>query len=256
MIRRFYKDGEKLDVAGLNKIIVLLDRSETELTEIGLNEWRPNLDGPPHKHDSKDQIFYVTSGEGIIKLGNQKFNAQSGSLAYVPMGLVHQTVTTSDEPFCYMLFNIFDDPSKEGHASFADHIEKVKQIRKQQAERGQEDIDTVSVSFEIKPAKFLINVNEEENVSKYTSKQLLTRKETNKCEMELISITDQNKFTAASDNEKEQSIFVIEGSGVISIDNESENIKAGDLVFVPRKSSYAINAIKGNIKYLCLSALL
>ena len=64
MLHRYYKDGQKLDVAGLNQITVLIDRSETELTEVGLNEWRPKLDGPPHKHDEKDQIFYISSGEG------------------------------------------------------------------------------------------------------------------------------------------------------------------------------------------------
>ena len=40
MIHRYYKEGQKLDVAGLNQITVLLDRTETELTEIALNEWR------------------------------------------------------------------------------------------------------------------------------------------------------------------------------------------------------------------------
>ena len=56
MIHRYYKEGQKLDVAGLNEITVLLDRSETELTEIGWNCWRPNLDGPPHKHNDKDHF--------------------------------------------------------------------------------------------------------------------------------------------------------------------------------------------------------
>ena len=68
-----FKEGEKLDVAGLNEIIVLLDRSETEKTEVALNIWPPNLDGPPHKHDEKEQIFYFTSGKGIVKIGKDSF---------------------------------------------------------------------------------------------------------------------------------------------------------------------------------------
>ena len=70
MINRYFKEGEKLDVAGLNQIIVLLDRSETVKTEIALNIWPPNLDGPPHKHDEKEQIFYFTSGKGIREPGS------------------------------------------------------------------------------------------------------------------------------------------------------------------------------------------
>jgi len=64
MLHKHFTEGQELDVAGLNKIIVLIDRSETELTEIGLNEWRPKLDGPPHKHGDKVQVFYFTSGVG------------------------------------------------------------------------------------------------------------------------------------------------------------------------------------------------
>ena len=37
MINRHFKNGQKLDVAGLNQMIVLLDRSETEMTEVALN---------------------------------------------------------------------------------------------------------------------------------------------------------------------------------------------------------------------------
>ncbi|MDZ7765879.1 MAG: cupin domain-containing protein [Melioribacteraceae bacterium] len=115
MIHQHYKDGEKLDVAGLNEITVLIDRSDTELTEVGHNCWTPRQDGPPHKHNDKEQIFYVTSGEGIVKLGKNKFNAKPGNIAYVPAGLVHQTITTGDERLCYMLYNTFINPGKEGH---------------------------------------------------------------------------------------------------------------------------------------------
>ena len=59
MIVRNYKDGALLDVANLNKITVIFDRGESENTEVGHNEWRPRLDGPPHFHDEKEQVFYV-----------------------------------------------------------------------------------------------------------------------------------------------------------------------------------------------------
>ncbi|NMB83221.1 MAG: cupin domain-containing protein, partial [Ignavibacteria bacterium] len=91
MIKRYYNEGQKLDVAGLNEITVLIDRSETELTEVGWNCWTPNQDGPPHKHNDKTQLFYVTNGVGKIHLGNDVFDAAPGDLAYVPAGLVHQT---------------------------------------------------------------------------------------------------------------------------------------------------------------------
>ena len=126
MLHKYYKDGQQLDVAGLNKITVLIDRSESELSEIGFNEWRPRLDGPPHKHGDKDQVFYITSGIGKVKLGDSVHAVKEGCCVYVPAGLIHQTITTGDEPLGYILFNIFNSPeSKEGHGTFAEHIENL-----------------------------------------------------------------------------------------------------------------------------------
>ena len=68
MICRNYKEGEKLKVADLNEIVVLIDRSETALTEVGLNTWRANLTGPVHIHDQKEQIFFVTSVAFVIEI--------------------------------------------------------------------------------------------------------------------------------------------------------------------------------------------
>lgn len=257
MIKRFYKEGVKLDVAGLNKITVLLDRSETELTEIGLNEWKPGLYGPPHKHDLKDQVFYITSGEGIVKLGDQSFEARPGSFAYVPAGVVHQTITTSDEPLCYLLLNIFSDHSKEGHASFADHIEKVKQTRKQQAESGKADTADSPVPFEIKPVKFIDDVHELEiQVTAFgLTEYLLKNSETNRCAMELVKLNATKETPFNSLKDREQSIFVTHGNGAITVDEETEEIKQGDLVFVPRNSTYSVKAVGTELRYLCLSAM-
>ncbi|HUX59503.1 MAG TPA: cupin domain-containing protein [Bacteroidales bacterium] len=257
MINRFFQEGEKLDVAGLNRIIVLLDRSETELTEIGLNEWRSGLTGPPHKHDLKEQVFYITSGVGIIKLGDQSFEAKRGSLAYIPAGVVHQSITTGNEPLCYMLFNVFSDSSKEGHASFADHIEKVKETRKQQAESVKADTADSPVTFEIKPGNFFNDVHELENkVSDSVSKEyLLKSSETNRCEMELVTLHDEIEIPAISHKTKEQSFFVTHGKGRITIDDEMEDIKPGDLLFIPRNSAYSVKAVGNELVYLCLSAI-
>ena len=57
MICRYYQHGQQLDVAGLNVVTLLLDRSETLLTEVGWNRWRKGLEGPPHSHDAKEKSF-------------------------------------------------------------------------------------------------------------------------------------------------------------------------------------------------------
>jgi len=257
MINRYYKEGQKLDVAGLNEITVLLDRSETEFSEIGWNCWRPKLDGPPHKHNDKDQIFYITDGSGKIKLGEKEFEVSSGCLAYVPAGLAHQTITTGNEPLCYMLFNVFHTQDKEGHATFADHIEKVKQIRKHQAETGSVDADLEETPADIKACKFFPDVN---NAKVYefgsnTTTLLLDRNETNRVEFALIKWREGMQGAMVAHKEKEQIFFVLEGEGEVTVDGITETVKPGHMVFVPRNTPHTTKAVNGELVYLCLNSM-
>jgi quercetin dioxygenase-like cupin family protein len=259
MLHRYYKDGQKLDVAGLNQITVLIDRSETELTEVGLNEWRPKLDGPPHKHDDKDQIFYISSGEGLVKVGKDKHRVTKGCLIYVPAGLIHQTITTSDEPLCYILFNIFNNPEKEGHASFADHIEKVKHIRKQQAESGKAEIFIEeSQAINAKKSRFFKNVTEGKKYEFGANATilLLDRTETNRSEFVLVEWPAGNKGAMVAHQEKEQTFFVLEGNGSVTIGAETEAVKPGDIIFVPRNIAHTAEAGDDTLKYLCLNSMI
>ncbi|MBE7538338.1 MAG: cupin domain-containing protein [Opitutaceae bacterium] len=93
MIIRHPQEGQKLDVAGLNEITVLIDRSETALTEVAINAWTPGLDGPPHVHERKEQNFLVLDGHGEVHIGGRTFQAAAGDFFYVPAGMVHQTIS-------------------------------------------------------------------------------------------------------------------------------------------------------------------
>lgn len=258
MIHRYYTDGEKLDVAGLNVVTVLIDRSETELTEIGHNCWRPNLDGPPHKHNDKDQIFYITSGVGKVKLGNETYDVKEENVAYIPAGLVHQTITTGDKPLCYLLYNIFCNPNKEGHRSFKDHIEKVKQIRKKQAESGQADVDGEIELSEIKEPKFIQDIYNCEKVQYGSCSKilLLNRIETNRCELYLISLSAESKKEFGAVNEKESTLFILKGKGKITIGEESAEVKPGDVLFIPKNISHSFEITHEELSYLCMNSLI
>ncbi len=259
MIHRFYREGQKLDVSGLNEITVLVDRSETEMTEIGWNCWRPRLDGPPHKHNDKDQIFYITDGDGIVKLGDRKYEVRPGNIIYVPAGLVHQTITTGNEALCYLLFNVFLSTDKEGHTSFADHIEKVKQIRRKQAETGQAEIDDIEDSgVHILPARFIENISDGKMHDSGASITtfLLDRTQTNRLEFKLVEWPPNSRGAMAADNEKEQTFFIIEGSGTIYIGSEKDQVKPGDLLFVPRNTKHTTETKSDILKYLCLCSII
>ena len=256
MIKRYFKEGQKLDVAGLNEITVLVDRSETELTEVGWNCWTPNQDGPPHKHNDKIQLFYVTDGVGKILLGEDVYDAKPGDLAFVPAGLVHQTITTTSEKLCYMLFNIFIDPEKEGHTTFADHIEKVKQIRKLQAESGKYGEPDDNNIKEVLPGKFfsqILSVNKSALVAKHAV-ELITRDSKINMELNLVRRAAGAKNEMEVHTEKEQTFFVIEGEGKVSVGEETENIKPGNVIFIPRNIYHKAEAENSDLYYLCLNS--
>lgn len=255
MILRNYKEGQQLDVAGLNKITVLLDRSESEFTEIGHNEWRPKLDGPPHKHDDKDQIFYVTSGFGKIKMGEEIHQVEKGCMIYVPAGIVHQTITTGNLPLCYLLLNIFNDSTKEGHGTFEEHIEKVKSIRKEQADN-QSAGDGFS-STNNRKSIFFKSLDEGKvyQFGSNSAKSFLDRSQTNRNELLEIICSPRSKDARVAKRNMEQSFFILEGNGSISIKEETKPIKPGDLVFVPRNMPHTIEVGSNQLKYLCLNSL-
>ena len=74
MINRYIKDREGQEVPGLNKIRILIKRSETEKTETGWGYWQPALEGTVQRHTGKDLVFYIIEGEGEIRLGDQIFH--------------------------------------------------------------------------------------------------------------------------------------------------------------------------------------
>jgi quercetin dioxygenase-like cupin family protein len=258
MLHRYFKEGLKLDVAGLNQITVLVDRSETELTEIALNEWPSGLEGPPHLHAEKDQIFYITAGEGKVTLGEQEYIVQPGCLIYVPEGVIHRTITTSTEPLAYILYNIFNSSEKEGHGSFADHIEKVKEIRRRQAETGDYQIEGAeTASGTYKQGKFFGDVKggKSYDFGSNSTLLLLDRTETNRCEFVVVDWPPRNKGAMVAHKEKEQTFFVLSGSGNVTVGDETESVRPGDIVFVPRNTPHTTETGEEELIYLCLNSL-
>ena len=247
MILRNPNKGEKLDVAGLNEITVLIDRSETALTEVGFNKWRSGLEGPPHSHDQKEQIFYVTSGIGTIVLGPERFSVQPDQLIYVPTGLRHQALVGSDEPLVYLLFNAFTDSEKEGHASFADHIDKVKMDRKAQAEGTYlEDPETLRDAISRK-GKWIPDV--------HSVSPIIDRNDTHRCEALLLELAPNANSESRTNSDMEQTLFVLSGAGDITIGDESAALGKHDVVFVPAGKAHTLSTGSDALTCLCLNTV-
>jgi len=257
MICRYFKTGAKLDVAGLNEITVLIDRSETERSEVALNSWWPGLDGPPHKHEQKEQLFFVTSGEGNVRIGEDLFSANCGNLFYVPANVIHQTINRGKVPLEYLLFNAFLSPDKEGHASFAEHVNHMKSIRKLQADTQSPDDGSGRpvVASNAKGKQICGTPPKIANGSLLVSQGLLGRAETQGCEAMLVSWSPDKSCALTADQDCEQVLFFLEGTGSISIGLEKKSVKRGDVIFVPRGVECAGQAGSEGLNCLSLRAV-
>lgn len=130
MIHRRYSQGERLDVAGLNEITVLIDRSLTACTEVGLNSWVPGQNGPPHRHEAKEQIFFVTSGTGAVRVGDETFRVQPKDFIYVPAGMEHQSIAAGPGPLQYLLFTeVFTGFGERGVPSDRVALATIEEVR-------------------------------------------------------------------------------------------------------------------------------
>lgn len=235
MLHRNATTGQKLDVAGLNEIVVLVDRSETELTEVAMNSWCPGLDGPPHAHQHKEQNFFVTAGRGQVKIGNDTFPAAPGDFFYIPAATQHQSINQTQDRLEYFLFNAFLDEGKEGHSSFADHIEKVKETRRNQA---------VAQRAQVAGAEAMVTGRKGRRVAiGNASGPILARNETQRCEA-VLHVLSHGASVPVMDATKEQVIFVVSGSGTCKsrADGKQVELKPRDVVFLKRGEDASLGA--------------
>lgn len=253
MIHRSFHEGPRLDVAGLNEILVLVDRSETRLTEVGLNTWRKGLEGPPHSHDAKEQIFFVIRGRGVVVIGGARYPVEPGSLLYVPPRVVHQTLVTGESPLSYLLFNAFLDPGKEGHASFAEHIEKVKHLRRQQAQAQRADVAGARPQgVTERPGKHLKVVCATEAMKADTDATvLLDGGETWRSEVACLRWRAGMQSAQVGDSESERTFFVLAGQGCIHAAGERAELRVGDVAFVPWREPHRLQAGETGLACLC-----
>ena len=192
----------------------------------------------------------------MVKVENEIFNVKPGDLVYIPLGMEHQTIAAEKEVLHYILFNIFNNPEKEGHGTFAEHIEKVKRIRKQQAESGKALVENAERSASsTKIPKHIDDVNKKDlyPLNSTTSRLLLDRTETERFEMVVVTWPNGSKGALETHEEKEQTFFVLSGSGIIKLSEEQALAKPGDIIFVPRNAWHCAETKDEELSYLCLN---
>lgn len=123
-IQRDLDSGSWYDT-GMNKVRLLVDRKDTEATEVLLNVFPAGIQTPFHLHPEKERVFYILEGTGTIHVGDQVFKVKPGHIVFVPRNVTHRTDADSQGDLRYLVFNGMCDRTQLDAPSFAEHWEKL-----------------------------------------------------------------------------------------------------------------------------------
>ncbi|QLJ03042.1 cupin domain-containing protein [Streptomyces sp. NEAU-sy36] len=92
-------DGETI-VLGPTRMRVMEDGSHTgHRLAIAESVLAPHTQGPPqHRHSRHDEGFYVLSGTVRFTVGDENYDAVTGTLVMVPPGTPHTFANPTDQP--------------------------------------------------------------------------------------------------------------------------------------------------------------
>jgi len=107
---------------------LLIDRKDTEGSEVFLTTIEPKKFAPRHIHDDNEQLYYVMEGEGLItyQLLNETTDRQvkikADQVVFIPLQTEHQIICLGEKPLIYLTIDVFpkgkpsDEPTWEAHA--------------------------------------------------------------------------------------------------------------------------------------------
>lgn len=99
--------GDILQSAGTNVVrdtLTLLREGDTETDRIsvGYTVIYPHCSTRGHEHVPLEEVYFVTSGKGIMEVGSSRFEVASGDVVYIPGGEFHRAENPFDLPLEYV----------------------------------------------------------------------------------------------------------------------------------------------------------
>ena len=83
------------------------------LTYVSLAKLQPTLSYEPHSHVDHEEIYYIISGKGNIKIGKEVVKFRDGDIIYIPEKMTHSITNDGDEMVEFLAFGgITGDPSR------------------------------------------------------------------------------------------------------------------------------------------------
>jgi mannose-6-phosphate isomerase-like protein (cupin superfamily) len=88
-----------------SEIRPLVDRTTSEITRCSLAEetLQPGQAVTPHHHREIEEIYYILSGRGVMRVGDERREVAAGDAVYVPRENIHTLENTGAEPIKLLL---------------------------------------------------------------------------------------------------------------------------------------------------------
>jgi len=99
------KDAKILHTPHGSEIRPLIDRTTAPITQCSLAEEMlpPGCSVTPHHHEVLEEVYYILSGHGIMKLGDEEQEVGAGDAIYIPRQARHTLTNTGTEAMKILL---------------------------------------------------------------------------------------------------------------------------------------------------------
>jgi mannose-6-phosphate isomerase-like protein (cupin superfamily) len=103
---------------------LVLDRADSQTSEVFVVVLEPGEAPPLHKHDDTEQVFYILEGEGVLRIGSdqKEFAVHPTDVVRIPPTVLHSIRCAGQKPLRYLAIDCFtagrpkDEPTWDSHA--------------------------------------------------------------------------------------------------------------------------------------------
>lgn len=103
---------------------LVIDRSQSEASEVFVVVLEPGEAPPLHKHDDTEQVFYIVEGTGMLRIGESagKWSVEAGDLVRIPRATLHSIEAVGGRPLRYIAVDCFPGGRPSAEPTWDDHV--------------------------------------------------------------------------------------------------------------------------------------
>jgi mannose-6-phosphate isomerase-like protein (cupin superfamily) len=74
------------------------------ITYVSLARLQPTLSYEAHSHKDHEEVYYILSGKGTIKIDNEVVKFRDGDIIYIPVNKIHSITNEGDDMVEFLAF--------------------------------------------------------------------------------------------------------------------------------------------------------